>query len=239
MPSQLQISPDPVLELAGQLEIAARQSIAARGQFSIALSGGSTPKALYQLLAMPEWKSRIEWDKCLVFFGDERAVAPDDSLSNFKMASEALLNHVNARVFRMKAERDDLENAANDYQNSLQDNCDALDLVLLGLGDDGHTASLFPGSPQLLEAEKWVTATPVASLEPHVRRLTLTFPAINSARRVWFLASGAGKAERLNQVLNGARDVQNLPAQGVAPRNGELKWFLDEAAARLVVPKAL
>lgn len=239
MPSQLQISPDPVLELAGQLEIAARQSIAARGQFSIALSGGSTPKSLYQLLRAPEWKSRIEWEKCLIFFGDERAVAPDDALSNFKMASEALLSHVNARVFRMKAERDDLENAANDYQNSLQDNCDALDLVLLGLGDDGHTASLFPGSPQLLEAEKWVTATPVASLEPHVRRLTLTLPAINSARRVWFLASGAGKAERLNQVLNGARDVQNLPAQGVAPRNGELKWFLDEAAARLVVPKAL
>lgn len=234
MPSPLHISQNPVLELAAQLEIAARESIAARGQFSLALSGGSTPKALYQLLATDEWKARFEWPKILVFFGDERAVAPDDALSNFKMASDALLNHVPARVFRMEAERADLEGAARDYQNALQDACDRLDLVLLGLGDDGHTASLFPGSPQLGERENWVTTTPIASLEPHVRRLTLSFPAINAARRVWFLASGAGKAERLNQVLNGPRDVKKLPAQGVAPTQGELRWFVDEAAARLV-----
>lgn len=234
MKSNLQISSNPVLEIAQHLEIAARESIAARGRFSLALSGGSTPKALYQLLASNEWKTRIEWNKCDVFFGDERAVSPDDALSNFKMASEALLSHVEARVYRMQAEREDLEKAASDYQNALQDNCDTLDLVLLGLGDDGHTASLFPGSPQLNERQSWVTATPIASLEPHVRRLTLTFPAINAARRVWFLASGAGKAERLNQVLSGSRDVQQLPAQGVAPTDGELKWFVDEAAARLV-----
>ena len=234
MKHPLHMSPNPVAEIAAQIEIAARESIAARSQFSIALSGGSTPKALYQLLALPEWKDRFDWPKILVFFGDERAVAPDDGLSNFKMASEALLNHVPARVFRMEAERDDLESAASDYQNVIQEQCDTLDLVLLGLGDDGHTASLFPHSPQLRETEKWVTATPVASLEPHVRRVTLTFPAINAARRVWFLASGAGKAERLKQVLEGARDVEALPAQGVAPRDGNLRWFLDDTAARLV-----
>ncbi len=234
MKPNLHISLDPVAEIAAQIEIAAREAIEARGRFSIALSGGSTPKALYQLLASPEWKPRFDWLKIDVFFGDERAVSPDDALSNFKMASQALLNQVPARVFRMEAERADLESAASDYQNALQDNCDTLDLVLLGLGDDGHTASLFPSSPQLLEAEKWVTATPIATLDPHLRRLTLTFAAINRARRAWFLVSGAGKAERLKQVLNGARDVKTLPAQGVRPQNGELKWFLDEAAARLV-----
>ncbi len=232
----LHISPNPVLALAESLEIAAREAIAARGQFSLALSGGSTPKALYQLLATPEWTSRIEWSKTLVFFGDERAVAPDDALSNFKMASEALLQHVPAQVCRMEGEREDLEGAARDYESQLRDSGETLDLILLGLGDDGHTASLFPGSPQLGEAEKWVTATPVASLEPQVRRLTLTFPAINASRRVWFLASGAGKAERLQQVLSGPRDVQKLPAQGVAPTSGKLLWFLDEAAARLIEP---
>ncbi len=234
MNSRLQIFQNPVLEIAAQIEIAARESIAARGRFSIALSGGSTPKALYRLLASDAWKTRIEWPQCDVFFGDERAVSPDDALSNFKMASEALLNHVAARVFRMEAERPDLENAARDYQNLIQDRCDRLDLVLLGLGDDGHTASLFPHSPQLNERENWVTATPVASLDPHVRRLTLTFPAINAARRAWFLASGAGKAERLQQVLSDSRDVETLPAQGIALKDGELKWFVDEAAARLI-----
>lgn len=226
-------SPALVAALAERWCEIAAESIAARGQFSIALSGGSTPKALYQLLASPSWKDRFDWPKTLVFFGDERAVAPDDALSNFKMASDALLNHVPARVFRMEAERADLESAANDYQNAIQDKCDTLDLVLLGLGDDGHTASLFPRSPQLLETEKWVTATPTASLEPHVRRLTLTFPAINAARHKWFLVSGAGKAERLHQVLNAPRDVQTLPAQGIEAGSGELLWFLDEAAARL------
>ncbi len=233
MKPQLHISPNPVLEIAQHLEVAARESIAARGRFSLALSGGSTPKALYQLLASDGWKGRFDWPKIDVFFGDERAVSPDDALSNFKMASEALLNHVPARVFRMEAERDDLESAARDYQNALQDTCDTLDLVLLGLGDDGHTASLFPGSPQLL-ARDWVVATPVASLTPHVRRLTLSFLAINAARRVWFLAAGDGKATRLHEVLRGPIDVERLPAQGVAPQTGELKWFVDEAAARLV-----
>ena len=230
-PHNLSISAAPVADLAAQLEIAARQSIAARGRFCLALSGGSTPRALYELLASPEWVQRFEWGKCEIFFGDERAVAPDDALSNFKMASDALLNHVVARVHRMEGERADLESAAHDYGNLLDATCDRLDVVLLGLGDDGHTASLFPHSPQLNEAENWVAATPIAPMEPRVRRLTLTFPAINAARRAWFLVSGAGKAARVAQVLNGPRDVQRLPSQGVAPQNGELTWCLDEGAA--------
>lgn len=228
----LHISADPVAALAQQLEIAAREAIRARGRFSLALSGGSTPRALYQLLAMPQWVQRLEWEKCDVFFGDERAVAPDDALSNFKMASEALLNYVPARVHRMETERIDLGSAAHDYENLLDATCDRLDVVLLGLGDDGHTASLFPHSPQLNETEKWVTATPIASMEPRVRRLTLTFPAINAARFAWFLVSGAGKAARVAEVLNGPRDVQRLPSQGVVLQDGELAWFLDEEAAR-------
>ena len=221
--------------LAAQLEIVARESIAARGRFSIALSGGSTPRALYQLLASEGWRNRFDWPQIEVFFGDERAVSPDDALSNFKMASEALLKAVPARVFRMEAEREDLESAARDYEAQIRALNAPLDVVLLGLGDDGHTASLFPHSPQLNEGEKWVVATPPASMEPHVRRLTLTFSCINAARFKWFLASGAGKAERLKQVLQGPRDVQTLPSQGIEAKNGELKWFLDEAAARLVI----
>ncbi|HEX9997926.1 MAG TPA: 6-phosphogluconolactonase [Abditibacterium sp.] len=235
MNPNLDVSISPVERLAAQLETVARESIAARERFSIALSGGSTPKALYQLLASDGWKSRFDWPQIDVFFGDERAVASDDALSNFKMASEALLNHVPARVFRMQAERSDLENAAQDYEAQIRSLNAPIDVVLLGLGDDGHTASLFPNSPQLNESERWVAATPPASMEPHVRRLTLTFPCINEARYKWFLVSGAGKAERLKQVLNGPKDVQNLPSQGVEAKNGELKWFVDEPAARLVV----
>jgi 6-phosphogluconolactonase len=227
----LDVSASPVENLALRLETVVREAIAARGRFSLALSGGSTPKALYQLLASDEWKGRFEWPQIDLFFGDERAVAPDDALSNFKMASEALLNHVPARFFRMEAERSDLEAAARDYEAKIRALGGPLDVVLLGLGDDGHTASLFPHSPQLNENEKWVTATPVASLEPHVRRLTLTFSCINAARHQWFLAAGSGKAARLKQVLHGPRDVQALPAQGV---EGQVLWFVDEAAASAI-----
>lgn len=237
MSANLIVKPDltAVIEaLATRLSEVASESIAARGHFSLALSGGSTPKALYQLLATPAWKERFDWEKCDIFFGDDRAVSPDDALSNYKMAREALLDAVPARVHRLEGERSDLEAAALDYEAKLRALGGPLDVILLGLGDDGHTASLFPHSPQLNEHEKWVTATPVASLQPHVRRLTLTFDAINAGRHVWFLVTGEGKAERFKEVLQGPRDVERLPAQGVAPDPGELLWFLDEAAARLV-----
>ncbi len=218
--------------LAARLVMTARQCVDQRGSFSLALSGGSTPKALYQKLASPAWKSQIEWTKCDIVFGDDRAVAPDDALSNYRMARETLLDFVGARVYRIETERADLESAAADYEAVLRGLGGRLDIVLLGLGDDGHTASLFPGSPQLEVTNRWVTATPVATLEPHVRRITLTFDCINAARHAWFLATGASKAARVYDVLRGPKNIAQLPAQGVDLKNGELVWFLDEAAAR-------
>ncbi len=218
--------------LAARLVMTARKAIDERGAFSLALSGGSTPKALYQKLASSAWKDQIEWEKCDIVFGDDRAVAPDDALSNYRMARETLLDAVPARVHRIETEREDLEQVATDYETVLRGLGGRLDVVLLGLGDDGHTASLFPHSPQLDAKDRWVTATPVASLEPHVRRVTLTFDAINASRHAWFLAVGAGKAERVYDVLRGSKNVAKWPAQGVNLAGGELVWFLDEAAAR-------
>lgn len=217
--------------LAARLVMTARQCIDERGSFSFALSGGSTPRALYQKLASPDWKGQIEWEKCDIVFGDDRAVATDDALSNYRMAREALLDYVPARVHRIETERPDLESAAADYEIILRGLGGRLDVVLLGLGDDGHTASLFPHSPQLEVRDKWVTATPVASLEPHVRRITLTFDCINAARHAWFLATGAGKAERVYDVLRGSKNIAKWPAQGVNLQSGELVWFIDDAAA--------
>ncbi len=218
--------------LAARLIITARQCIDERGSFSLALSGGSTPKALYQKLASPDWKNQIEWEKCDIVFGDDRAVAPDDALSNYRMARETLLNFVPARVHRIETESNDLEKAAADYEAVLRGLGGRIDVVLLGLGDDGHTASLFPHSPQLDVKGQWVTTTPIASLEPHVRRVTFTFDCINAARHAWFLAVGAGKAERVYDVLRGSKKIAKWPAQGVNLASGELVWFLDEAAAR-------
>ena len=217
--------------LAARLVLTARQCIDERGSFSLALSGGSTPKALYKKLASPAWKSQIDWAKCDLVFGDDRAVAPDNALSNYRMAKETLLDFVGARVHRIETENDDLEKAAADYEKTLRGLGGRLDVVLLGLGDDGHTASLFPGSPQLDVHDKWVTATPVASLEPHVRRVTFTFDCINAARHAWFLVTGAGKAARVYDVLHGSKNVAKWPAQGVKLKSGETVWFMDEAAA--------
>ena len=218
--------------LAARLVMTARQCIDERGSFSLALSGGSTPRALYQKLASPRWKEQIDWSKCDIVFGDERAVAADDALSNYRMARESLLDYIPARVHRIETERDDLESAAADYETVLHGLGGRLDVVLLGLGDDGHTASLFPHSPQLEVKDRWVAATPVASLEPHVRRITLTFDGINAARHAWFLATGTKKADRVYDVLRGSKNIAKWPAQGVNLKNGEVVWFLDEAAAR-------
>lgn len=217
------------------IEIAS-QSIEAKGHFSLALSGGSTPKALYQRLASPECRDRIDWSKVHVFFGDERAVAPDDALSNYRMAREAMLDHVSipsANVHRLRGESENLEEEAARYEWELQQFA-PLALALLGMGDDGHTASIFPHSPVVNETEKLCAATPVATLEPHVRRLTLTFPAINSASRVWALITGAGKTARLEQVEaaqeSGQLNIGEMPILGVQPQ-GEYIWWLDHAAA--------
>jgi len=232
-----QNSNELVQAAAARVAQIAEQSIVARGVFSIALAGGSTPRALYQLLATDEWRGRIDWHKTHVFFGDERAVTPDSEYSNYRMARESLLSHVDIppqNIHRMKGEAQDLDGAAHDYEMQLHELQAPLDLVLLGMGDDGHTASLFPGTPALRENERWCVATGVAPLEPHVCRLTLTYPVLNAARHVLFLVTGKGKAERVKAVLEGPRDVQKMPVQGIQPQAGELVWLLDDEAASLI-----
>ena len=224
-----------VATVAEQLCEIARDSIAARGQFSLVLAGGSTPRALYQLLATPEWQNRINWHKALVFFGDERAVPPDDERSNYKMAREALLQHIPipaANIYRMQGEAQDLEAASRAYENSLHALHVPLDLVLLGMGEDGHTASLFPQTPALDEPARWCVATDVAPMEPPVRRLTLTYPVINAAHNIFIIVTGAAKADRVAQALGEDADFHQTPVSGVQPQQGRLVWMLDEPAAR-------
>ena len=229
---------DELVQAAAErlVEVAAH-SINQRGQFSLALAGGSTPRALYQLLATEVWRSRIDWQKTHVYFGDERAVAPDSKYSNFKMAYEAFLGQINIpreNIHRMQGEAADLEAAARDYEAQLRELRAPLDVVLLGMGDDGHTASLFPETPALRENEEWCVATDVAPLEPHVRRLTLTYPVLNAARHTFILVTGKGKAARLEAVLQGPRVVEKMPVQGIQPEDGALIWMVDEEAARLL-----
>jgi 6-phosphogluconolactonase len=212
----------------------AAEAIEEAGQSTIALSGGTTPKRLYQLLATPGYASRIDWLRVHVFFGDERCVPPNDPASNYRMAREALLDRVPlppTNVHRMRGEADPAVGAA-DYERELRTVLGArsrLDLVLLGMGDNGHTASLFPGLTAVREHERWVVAEYVA--EVGMWRLTLTPATINAAAEVVFLVSGAGKADMLARVVDGPRQPDQLPAQVVAPTNGQLRWLVDAAAA--------
>ena len=218
------------------VELAA-QAIAERGRFSIALSGGSTPKKLFELLASPEWANRVDWEKVLVFFGDERSVGPDDPASNYRMARLAMLDHVPVKkdhVFRLRGECDLAEEAVR-YQRDMElflphpkGGFPQLDLVLLGLGTDAHTASLFPHTRALEEQRAWVAANDVPQLS--TRRITLTYPVINHAREVLFLAAGADKVKPLDWVLSGPENIREYPAQGIRPATGA-HWMVDAAAA--------
>jgi 6-phosphogluconolactonase len=215
----------------------ARASINTNGRFSVALAGGSTPKRIYELLAGSEFAAQLYWPGIHVFFGDERAVPPDDADSNYRMANEALLSRValpEENVHRMRGEGDAVANARL-YEDELRGYFGEsaawpeFDLVMLGMGDDGHTASLFPGTHALDAHAAWVAANWVEKFDTY--RVTLTAPAINHARQVMFIVTGAGKAERLQEVIHGAHDPQRLPSQLIRPRAGALAWFLDEAAA--------
>lgn len=216
----------------------ARTSVAARGRFSVALSGGSTPRALYQLLAGPEYHDRVEWARTWVFFGDERCVPPTDAESNYRMAREALLFHVPVpatQVLRMQGEADP-EAAARLYEISLRrafalapGELPRFDLIWLGLGPDGHTASLFPHTLALGVRDRLVVANRVEKLG--ATRLTLTLPVINNAALVVFLVAGADKAAVLAGVRNGPPQPEELPAQQVAPHDGRVLWLVDRAAA--------
>lgn len=214
----------------------AQSAINARGRFSVALSGGSTPKQMYQLLASDEFKEQIDWAKVHVFFGDERCVPPNHADSNYRLADEALLSRVQLparNVHRMMGEGDAAAGARL-YEDELQTFFAGLpwprfDLVLLGMGDDGHTASLFPDTAALIEQRAWVAANWVDKLNAY--RITLSAPAINHAAHVVFLVTGAGKAERLAEVIHVERAMERLPSQLIRPANGTLEWFLDKAAA--------
>lgn len=222
---------------AGLIAKIAAKALPASGgdKFSIALAGGSTPEVLYKLLASGEFKNEIDWKRTLVFFGDERCVAPGDAQSNYRMANEALLSRVPLspeNVFRLRGEIEP-EKAAAEYEEiirkTLGENA-RFDLILLGMGDDGHTASLFPETKALRETERLVAANFVEKL--NANRLTLTFRALNAAKNVLFLATGAKKASMIKKVLS--TETIDLPASLVKPENGDCYWFLDREAASLI-----
>jgi 6-phosphogluconolactonase len=211
----------------------ARKAISASGRFTLALSGGSTPRAAYARLARDDLASRIDWKKVHILWSDERCVPPDDSRSNFRMARETLLDRVPIpprQIHRIRGE-DFPEEAAEEYERELRAlrTHGSLTLVLLGLGEDGHTASLFPGQVLLYERKRWVLATPAP--DGTMWRVTLTPVLINAARNVTFVVSGASKAQVLQQVLQGPFTPDLLPAQAIRPTQGRLTWMVDEAAA--------
>ena len=217
-----------------------QKAIAERGRFNVVLSGGSTPRELYQILASRGFRMQIDWSKTEFFFGDERSVPADDLDSNFRMVCEALFEKIalaDEQIHRMRAEAEDLEGAAAAYQEMIAGrfeidaagNPPSFDLVLLGMGPDGHTASLFPHTSGLGETQRWVVANDVPQLD--TRRMTMTVPLINTARSVVFLIAGESKANPLFEVLCGADDPELYPSQRIAPTAGSLTYFLDRAAA--------
>jgi 6-phosphogluconolactonase len=232
------------LARAGAEEFARRaaEAVASGGRFCVALSGGSTPRALYSLLAGDEaLRGRVPWEKIHFFWGDERPVPPDHPDSNYRMAREAMLSKVPAppgNVHRIEGEHPAAA-AAAEYEEVLRDffrpppgGFPSFDLALLGLGPDAHTASLFPGSPALSETRRWVVANRVERLATD--RITLTAPLLNSTAAVIFLVSGDEKASALKEVLEGPHDPSRLPAQMIHPRRGTLLWLVDRAASRLL-----
>ena len=226
-------SPQELAEAAARafVEVAAG-AIAERGRFAVALAGGSTPEATYEVLAR-DHAGDVDWPNVHVFFGDERTVPPDHEDSNYRMAREALLDHVPVgSVHRMRGELPPDEAVAS-YEGDLEEFFaevpPVLDLVMLGIGDDGHTASLFPETPALGVTDRLAVANPVARLD--TTRLTLTVPVLNAARKVRFLVAGAGKAEALAEILEGEADPRQYPAKLVRPPGGGPTWMIDWAAA--------
>ena len=212
------------------------RAIRERGRFTVALSGGSTPRGLHNELAS-NFASQLEWQNVFFFFGDERHVPPDDPESNYRMANESLLSKLAIapdHVFRIPAELPDAGEAAQSYERTLRDffrvpqgSFPRFDLILLGMGPDGHTASLFPGTTALEEEEHWVVANWIPKFS--VFRITMTLPVLNNAASVLFLVSGGEKAEMVRRVLKDPS--AGLPCQSVQPGDGALLWFLDQAAA--------
>lgn len=211
-----------------------QQTLQRQDRFTIALSGGNTPKKLYQLLATPEYSSRIEWSKLHFFWGDERNVPFEDERNNAKMAFDTLLNHVPVRKEQIHIMRTDIdpEASAEEYEKLLHQYFDnapfSFDLVLLGLGDNAHTLSLFPGYDNIHEHRRWAMAFFLK--EQDMYRITLTAPVVNAAARVAFLVAGADKANALSQVMYGDHDPDLYPAQLIQPYAEKPYWFVDQTA---------
>ena len=221
---------------AVRFQTLAQSSVARQGRFSVALAGGNTPRRVYELLATDEFKQQISWPSVHIFFGDERAVPHEHPASNYRMAFETLLSRVPIPATNVHPMNGvgDLNANARDYESELRSffgraSWPRFDLVLLGMGEDGHTASLFPDSPALNESLAWVLANWIESLSEF--RVTLTAPAINAAGNVIFLVAGEKKAERLYEVLRGPTQSTHLPAQLISPKDGSLSWMVDAAAA--------
>jgi len=216
----------------------AQESVAARGRFTVALAGGSTPKAAYALLVSAAYRDRIPWQQIHFFWGDERHVPPDHGDSNYRMAYEAMLSKVTipaAHIHRMSAEKE-AQQAADEYEATLRtalslaaDTLPRFDLILLGMGPDGHTASLFPGTAAVHESKRLVAAPWVEMLNTF--RITLTPPVLCNAVHVVFAAGGADKTEALQSVLHGPYQPNLYPSQVVKPTHGTLLWLVDKAAA--------
>lgn len=228
---------------ADEIVAAGRQTPPDRN-FSLILSGGSTPKVLYQFLAAEPYRSQVDWQRVELYFGDERCVTPDHADSNFKMANEALISRVPLKpehVHRMPGEADPNQ-AAIDYGRLLKSkfgDAGGADIALLGMGDDGHTASLFPHTPALDEMRHRCVAQYVEkSTTGKSWRITLTAPFFNRSARVLALVTGANKAGRLKEVIHGPRDPHRLPIQLIQPSPGRMTWMLDRAAAAEVAPGA-
>ncbi len=220
------------------------ESLQTHNLYAIALSGGSTPKRLYALLATDaKLRKQIPWDKVHFFWGDERHVPPDHPDSNYHMVCEAMLSKVpvpTENIHRMRGEESDAGKIAGDYEREIRRffkieiaEMPRFNCVLLGLGADGHTASLFPGTPALQEPTRLVMANWVPKINSF--RITLTAPVLNNAERILFLVSGDEKADILQTVLEGPRTPHRYPAQLIQPKHGSVKWFLDQSAAKRLV----
>lgn len=232
-------------EAAKRIVAASQSAIEQRGIFTLVLSGGSTPEKTYSLLAQPEWVGRVDWSHTWFFFGDERMVPPADLNSNYRMAARALLEaaHIDPKhVLRIGTDAATPAECAKTYESQLRaffaghgvTGLPQFDMILLGLGNDGHSASLFPGMPALKETASWVTWSRPGMLPPPVDRITLTFPVLNAASEVMFLVSGGGKATIVHKILEGEAAGDKYPAARVRPASGKLVWMLDEAAGNLL-----
>ena len=231
---QVFATPDALADAVAEHIVAcAADAISSSGRFTLALAGGSTPRAAYSRLATRDSGLELDWRRVHVLWGDERCVPPDDPRSNYRMAKEALLDRVPIppdQIHRIRGE-DDPERAAAEYERELRAllGDDGLDLALLGMGEDGHTASLFPGQAAVHERARWVTAVPAP--DGKLWRVTLTPALLNRSSNVTFVVSGASKGARLQQVLEGPFTPEVQPAQAIHPIQGRLTWMVDQAAA--------